>query len=1329
MESTKSHHDAHRAYGIVQFADRASMSDSALAELGVSVVAYLPEHAYIVRLGKTELSSLSHLSGVTYAGPWRSDYVVTAAAKSLASKSISSDVVVSVFKGESLDRIEQAMSKVAPTATVLRRNEDQLPQLVVRLPSNPATLDAMATISGVAAISYEAPMRFLNRDSVGVVQANIDTNSQLPENTPIWDQDIIGSGQIIGIADSGLDRNENWFRHYNDGSGVVSDITPARSPIPPETGTIFGARKVVAYWVMPGAEPYDTTAICNGVAGGFHGTHVTGSAAGDAFATSTPTEPNYDVGDGMAPNAQILFQDLAEEDPGCLTGVGGTPMFQQAYDAGVRVHSNSYGSSPSGQYEPREARMDGLQWALEDMLILFAAGNDGPGGSTIGAPAGAKNAVSVGATAHGNFTTIQGFSSRGPTGDGRIKPDVVAPGAGIVSAAGNDSDGQTQPPFLSGNDTTAKSGTSMATPTVAGAAALLRQYFDDGFYPSGVRQADDEMNPSGALMKATLLNGTRSYPDTPATDSGWGRVWLDNNLYFSGDDRALRVWDKRHLFGLQTGESESYTVQVNAGQEFRATLVWFDPAGNPGTGPALVNDLDLKVSLDGKTYRGNRFNNGQSATGGSFDTLNTVEQVLLTSPDAGEATITVTGRGVPGNGEAFSDKQGYALVVSAAQCDTAVTGTATMSLSTDVAGTTIDLTAAGGASSHEVFRAEGQCSNASPEDFVFVGKTNSSQFLDTNTIGQTTYAYQVRGADSCGLGPASECVDILSESACNLPPLFDSRAVTLSNTEGDDCGINLSWEAGEASCPGTDLSYSIYRSTDADFEPSANTLVVSGLAETEYVDLAVDSLVEYHYIVRATDTANQGIGEPNSSSNEARHVVTSFALVDGTFFDDAEGLQLMVTEDPWSLTTTDAFSGNASYRNSTTSGYEDDACAALTTPPLAMSSVGGGTLSYQARYDLELSWDGIVVEISTDGGATWSDLPPDGGYPGALSLTEPNGTPINGCGYPASQGAFTGTNSAFQPFTHDLSAYADQTILVRWNFTSDPNTTQSGFWIDDIQITSSQTAGECTMVDLGIPLTAAHAGAWALGTPTGGPGSGISLQVAELNGEDQLTAVVFDFVDGVPYWGIGVVPLNGATSLQFPITRFSGTDFPPDFVSGDVVAEPLGTATLTLSDDDTGQFTIDSVHPDFPDVNEPISRLLPLADPTGASSCLSGAYVFDSLPVGAPGHGLLAEVFNLGGGIQGLAMTWFNFLNGQQVFVSAVGSVGNGAEPIEADAFWFEGSDQDPNVIVARPFGTMSFEAINPDSANFSWISDDPMFSSGSATLDRVSYVSGWSCP
>ena len=126
----------------------------------------------------------------------------------------------------------------------------------------------------------------------------------------------------------------------------------------------------------------------------------------------------------------------------------------------------------------------------------------------------------------------------------------------------------------------------------------------------------------------------------------------------------------------------------------------------------------------------------------------------------------------------------------------------------------------------------------------------------------------------------------------------------------------------------------------------------------------------------------------------------------------------------------------------------------LTLPPAA-------ALTYKAQYDVEYQWDGVVTEISTDGGVTWTDLPPDGGYPSDFSQTQGNG-----CDFPASQGAFNGVSTAGNPadpgngsttpefldFGNDLSAYVGQTVRIRWRFSSDGGAEFSGFWLDEVRL-------------------------------------------------------------------------------------------------------------------------------------------------------------------------------------------------------------------------------------------------------------------------------------
>src|SRR5262249_18495497 len=154
----------------------------------------------------------------------------------------------------------------------------------------------------------------------------------------------------------------------------------------------------------------------------------------------------------------------------------------------------------------------------------------------------------------------------GPTSDGRRKPEVFAPGCNVASAASGTSCGTTQ-----------LTGTSMATPATAGAGMMIRQYFQQGYYPSGVPNASNAMTPSAALMKAMLISSAvdMAAAGYPSNAEGWGRILVDNSMFFFGDARKLMVSDVRHAGGgLTTGGV--YTLPVNvvgSGEQFRVTVV------------------------------------------------------------------------------------------------------------------------------------------------------------------------------------------------------------------------------------------------------------------------------------------------------------------------------------------------------------------------------------------------------------------------------------------------------------------------------------------------------------------------------------------------------------------------------------------------------------------------------------------------------------------------------------------------------------------------------------------------------------------------------------
>ena len=145
----------------------------------------------------------------------------------------------------------------------------------------------------------------------------------------------------------------------------------------------------------------------------------------------------------------------------------------------------------------------------------------------------------------------------------------------------------------------------------------------------------------------------------PSNCQGWGRVTLDEALYFPGDARTLWVDDDTTGLAEAAGERR-FEFVVSAGQPLTMTLAWTDYPSTPAALPHLVNDLDLIVEQAGTTYLGNVWSGGQSVAGGSADRLNTLEQVLISAPVSGPLTVTVRAHNIP------SGPQPFALVVTGA---------------------------------------------------------------------------------------------------------------------------------------------------------------------------------------------------------------------------------------------------------------------------------------------------------------------------------------------------------------------------------------------------------------------------------------------------------------------------------------------------------------------------------------------------------------------------------------------------------------------------------------------------------------------------------------
>jgi subtilase family serine protease len=586
----------------------------AIDDLGGRIGDYLPEFAFIVTMNnkiKTQVEHLPFVQGVVrYKPAYKIDRKLkdeSGAVRVEAGKKIKLHIRLDGAENRSLV-LSQVHKKKGKVLNVSGN--------MVRVEVEQKHIAQLSQIEEVLWIEEAVDLKLLNDTTKWVIQTN-----QL-NNTGIWDKGLHGEGQIVGLGDSGLDYDMCYFRD------------PAGTPIGPMH------RKVAGY--TPFVDDYD------GNMG--HGTHVSGIVAGDQAPIT-----GLGTANGMAPKARLYMQDLSPgEEMYVYPPADLGDLFIITYYAGARLHTNSWGGA-GNWYESMGRSVDQFMWEHKDFLALFANGNAGPGEGSVGHPATAKDVVSVGATENGaSAENVASFSSNGPTDDGRIKPTVTAPGVGVISA---DSDG-----IKNSNNcgTISYSGTSMATPAVAGAAALVRQYYENGYWPTGTANAADGFAPSAALVKATLINSaqnmTGDYTDAPipSTGQGWGRINLSNALHFFGDAKYLDVSDVST--GVVTGSSWSKNYFSAGDQILKVTLVWTDYPGTEGAAKALVNDLDFSVTApDGTTtYLGNVFQNGVSVTGGSADRLNVEEQVMIPTVQTGNYTVTVTGYNVPYGPQPFA---------------------------------------------------------------------------------------------------------------------------------------------------------------------------------------------------------------------------------------------------------------------------------------------------------------------------------------------------------------------------------------------------------------------------------------------------------------------------------------------------------------------------------------------------------------------------------------------------------------------------------------------------------------------------------------------------
>lgn len=649
---------------------------------GLEIVAYVPNNGYLVRgdsnarvrlMISNQLAEARGAGFVQWEGPFLNEHKIHPAlseAMAGATGEITVGVQLALGSGERNARDNAEVKQARKLASrILVDAYGVLNFTNLRMKIDASRIANLAALPSVVNVEPWTAPQLLDERSDQIVAGELTADRTGPR----------GPGYSAWLAAHGFSSNFNFAIEVAD-SGIDRGVITADKLHPDFLDANKQSRVLYARDYTSELDPGDVQG---------HGTINMSIAAGSSTSSDKGSrDPSgFNYGLGVAPFALIGSSKIFQSTGAFDLVDPYTRLVSDAYRDGARVMSNSWGSASNSysidaqEYDLRVRDSAPDQPGNQETTICFAGGNTGSI-QRVAEPGTAKNVISVAAGENSrkdgtdgcnvkdadadNAMDIANFSSGGPLDDGRMKPDITAPGTHIEGAASQhplfDASGVCGPDseefyFPKGQTLyTWSSGTSHSTPQVAGAAALVRQFLIGKGEP-----------PTSALIKALLLNttsymtGERAGGDLPQARQGWGL--LNMNRAF---DTTPKIFVNQTNTFSDSGQQFVITGEVkDATQPFRVTLAWTDAPGFSGAAP-WVNDLDLEVTINGQVYRGNNFLGQESQPGGDVDTKNNVEAVWLPAGTVGAFVVRVrasniAGDGVPGNGD--SSDQDFALVV------------------------------------------------------------------------------------------------------------------------------------------------------------------------------------------------------------------------------------------------------------------------------------------------------------------------------------------------------------------------------------------------------------------------------------------------------------------------------------------------------------------------------------------------------------------------------------------------------------------------------------------------------------------------------------------
>ena len=536
-----------------------------LQRLGLEILEYIPQQAYLVRLNAAQKAIVERLPSVYWVGFYQPAWKVDPAL----------DFLIETAPRTPLEMVVEVGKDLYPTARSVVDLLDPLPIAIFDvLPSGNSwwvecagavgharSIAALVGVRGILPNPEASLAADIARSSASIPTGRGAVPGPVMDVEDVWTRGIRGEGEIVAVYDGGLSTGDLTTLHRDFGRQGDSNNPPR---------------------VISGYAPFQSTtddwADSGQVNGGGHGTHVAGLLGGNGVESGSQPHLNIYPSTsftGIAPKVQFVIQSGVDDTNSFVTPAVVDTILQTAYDDGARVHSNSWRAPARSRYDSLAQSADRFLHQHQDLVMVAGVGNEGPDANRdgvvdpelIGSPAVGKNVIAVGATEtyrpdfiYGrlsgstpaedcsyidefekrtwgwtpfpvytadpllsdlladNLNGMVPFSNRGPTTDERFKPDLVAPGGFITSTRTNF---EPNPGEFSANcdligledHYISKEGTSMATPLVSGAAVLTRQYYRMGWHADGSKETNASpipsqgFNPSAALVRATLVNG------------------------------------------------------------------------------------------------------------------------------------------------------------------------------------------------------------------------------------------------------------------------------------------------------------------------------------------------------------------------------------------------------------------------------------------------------------------------------------------------------------------------------------------------------------------------------------------------------------------------------------------------------------------------------------------------------------------------------------------------------------------------------------------------------------------------------------------------------